>query len=107
MQYIRDAAPTVMTHNGKAINTKMCHHSDHVLRQCSFRVRRVVWRGGRTTALTIASQVGAHDGVVVGKRRRDTPPHQMGFGKAVKKEERRTASSRPHEDRRVARVDLS
>ncbi len=104
---IGDAAAAIVPGDAEARKSEPLHHDDHVLRHGPLRIGRVIGRGRRAAALSIAAQIGAHDGELARQQRRDVAPHQVRLRKTVQQQQRRAGSRTAHEDAGFTGLDLS
>src|SRR5256885_12372981 len=103
---ICNAAATIMPGDAEVLESEACHHSDHVPRHRTLRVRLVSGGRSRTAALSIAPQVGANHGEPARQQRRHPPPHQVGLWGTVKKQDQRPGTTPADENAGLTGLDL-
>src|SRR5438094_3826804 len=104
---ICNATATVMPGDTEVLESEACHHSDHVPRHRTLRVRLVIGCRSRTAALSIAAQVGANHGEAARQQGRHPPPHQVGLWETVKKQDRRPGTTPADENAGFTGLHLS
>ena len=82
-QSIRHTAAAIVSGYAELREAQFFHDGHHIVRHRALRVGRVIGARSRTTALTVAAKVRAHDRKARGQQRRHLSPHAMGLREAM------------------------
>jgi hypothetical protein len=95
---IGNAPAAIMAGDGELVEAELSHHTDHIFRHDSLRIRQVIRSRRGATALSVAAQVSADYGEILREDRSDIPPHEMCFRKAVKEQKGRSGAGSAHKE---------
>ena len=100
--------PAVETGNAETREAEMRHDLDLVQRHATEGIVAVIGQPARFGAVTVAAQVGGHDGEMLRKARCDKMPVHMGQRVAVQEQHGRSAAADHPVDLHlgVARLDI-
>jgi hypothetical protein len=96
-----DAAATIVTDDGKAIEPEVAHHFHLVETHRTLGVICVVLSVRRLAAVAVSTQIRGDHGVGRGELRRHDPPRDVRLWGAVQEQHRRSRSPNDAVDRRA------